>query len=95
MFNNVIMIFYCNMMDIEKINNISINNTIINGYIYRTYNETIPVKIVIYYNKMLNDIVEYLNNNNNNITFGKERFTLEIVKAYDINNNSYEGYIIT
>jgi hypothetical protein len=83
------------MMDIEKINNISINNTIINGYIYKMYNETIPVKIVTYYNITLNDIVTYLNNNNNNITFGKKRFTLDIVKAYDINNNSYEGYIIT
>tara|TARA_Y100001980_G_C14285122_1_gene118147 strand:- start:14 stop:265 length:252 start_codon:yes stop_codon:yes gene_type:complete len=83
------------MMEIEKINNISINNTIISGYIYKTCNESIPVKIVTYYNITLNDIIEYLNINNNNITFGKERFTLEIVKAYDINNNSYEGYIIT
>jgi hypothetical protein len=95
MFNNIIMIFYCNMMEIEKINNISINNNIINGYIYRSYNETIPVKIVIYYNITLNDIVEYLNNNNNNISFGKERFKLDLVTAYDINHNMYEGYIIT
>jgi len=93
--NNIIMIFYCNMMEIEKINNVSINNTIINGYIYINPNETVPVKIVIYYNTTLNTIVEYLNNYNTNITFGKEKFTVNLIKAYDINNDIYEGYIIT
>lgn len=93
--NNIIMIFYCNMMEIEKINNVSINNTIINGYIYITPNESVPVKIVIYYNTTLNTIIEYLNNNNNDITFGKDKFTVNLIQAYDINNNIYEGYIIT
>lgn len=93
--SNITMIFYSNMKDIDKINSISINNSIINGYMYRSYNETIPVKIVTYYNITINEILEYLYNNNDDITFGKHRFTVDTIKAYDINNNCYKGYIIT